>query len=79
MKKVQYFISALAVAALLAIPAAAQKGEKGERNNNGTGKQLVQTENKKGDKDPTPSQGSKSRGQHKGWTKKGEHKDKGHS
>ncbi len=86
MKKLQYFISALLVAALLAIPAAAQKGEKGERNNNGAGKQhgkaraeLVQTDNKKGDKDPTPSKGSKSKGQHKGWTKKAEHKAKGHS
>lgn len=86
MKKLQYFFLAFLVAALLAIPAAAQKGEKGERNNNGTTKQkgkaraeLVQAGNKKGDKDPSPTQGSKSKGKHKGWSKKGEHKAKGHS
>ena len=86
MKKLQYFGLAFLVAALLAIPASAQKGAKGERNNNGASKQhgqsraeVVQAGNKKGDKDPSPSQGSKSKGKHKGWSKKGEHKAKGHS
>jgi len=62
-----------------------QKGAKGERNNNSAGKQhgkaraeQVQVENKKGEKDPSPSKGSKSQGKHKGWSTKGEHKAKGH-
>ncbi len=79
MKKLKYFCSALLVACLLAIPAAAQKGE---RNNNGTGKQhgkaraeQVQTVNKKGDKDPT--KGKKS-GKREGLEKKSKAKAKGH-
>lgn len=86
MKKLQYFLLAFVVAALLAIPAAAQNGKKGERDNNGTTKQkgkaraeLVQAGSKKGDKDPSPTKGSKSQGKHKGWLKKGDHKAKGHS
>jgi hypothetical protein len=86
MKKLRYLFLSFLVAALMAVPAAAQKGAKGERNNNGAGKQhgkaraeQVQTGNKKGDKDPSPSKGSKSEGKHKGWSKKGEHKAKGHS
>jgi hypothetical protein len=88
MKKLKYFCSALLVASLLAIPAAAQKGEKGERNNNGTstskqkGKaraDQVQAVNKKGDKDPSPTKGSKNKGHHEGWEKKGKAKAKGHS
>lgn len=90
MKKLKYFSLALLVAALLAVPAAAQKGakgEKGERNNNtATTKQkgktraeTVQTSNKKGDKDPAPPKGSKSKGKHLGWTKKADPKAKGHS
>jgi hypothetical protein len=85
MKKLKYFCSALLVACLLAIPAAAQKGEKGERNNNVSkqkGKaraEQVQAVNKKGDKDPSPTKGSKNKGQHKGVEKKGKAKAKGHS
>jgi len=85
MQKLQHLSLAFLVAALMALPAAAQKGAKGERNNNSAGKQhgkaraeQVQVENKKGEKDPSPSKGSKSQGKHKGWSTKGEHKAKGH-
>ena len=85
MKKLKYFCSALLVASLLAIPAAAQQGEKGERNNNVSklkGKdraEHVQVANKKGDKDKA-FKGSKNKGQHEGSTeKKGKAKAKGHS
>ena len=37
MKKLRYFCLAFLAASLVAIPAAAQNSEKGERNNNGTG------------------------------------------
>ncbi len=85
MKKLKYFCSALLIACLLAIPAAAQKGEKGERNNNVSklkGKdraEQVQSVNKKGDKDPSPTKGSKNKGHHEGLEKKGKAKAKGHS
>ena len=85
MKKLKYFCSALLVACLLAIPAAAQKGEKGERNNNvskqkGTARaEQVQSVNKKGDRDPSPFKGSKNKGHHEGLEKKGKAKAKGHS
>ncbi len=88
MKKLKYFCLAFLVAFLLAIPVAAQNSEKGERNNNGTttakqkGKaraEVVQTDNKKGDKDPKASKGSKNKGKHEGAEKKGKQKAKGHS
>ena len=85
MKKLKYFCSALLVACLLAIPAAAQTGEKGERNNNvskqkGTARaEKVQATNKKGDKDSKASKGSKNKGKHEGSEKKGKAKAKGHS
>jgi hypothetical protein len=84
MKKLKYFCTALLVACLLAIPAAAQNGEKGERNNNvskqkGTARaEKVQAANKKGDKDKA-SKGSKNKGKHEGSEKKGRAKAKGHS
>jgi hypothetical protein len=84
MKKLKHFCSALLVACLLAIPAAAQKGEKGERNNNiskkkGTARaEQVQSVNKKGDKDKA-SKGSKNKGHHEGLEKKGKAKAKSHS
>ena len=71
MKKLRYFCLALLAASLVAIPAAAQNSEKGERNNNGTGApkkhgqaraEEVQADNKKGDKD---HKGGKKT--HKGW------------
>ncbi len=86
MKKLKYFCLAFLVAFLLAIPVAAQKGEKGERNNNGANKQhgkaraeQVQAVNKKGDKDPSPTKGSKNKGKHEGSQKKGKQKARGHS
>ena len=88
MKKLKYFCLAFLVAFLLAIPVAAQNGEKGERNNNDTtaskqkGKlraEQVQAGNKKGDKDPSPTKGSKNKGKHEGSDKKGKQKAKGHS
>lgn len=85
MKTLKNLCLAMVALSLLAIPAAAQKGEKGERNNNGAGKQQgqaraehIQADNKKGDKDPKPSKGSKSKGKHEGWEKKGKHEAKGH-
>ena len=69
MKKLRTFCLAFLVAFLVAMPVVAQQGEKGERNNNGSGKlhgqaraEHVQSGNKKGDKDPNPSKGSKSKG-----------------
>jgi flagellar biosynthesis/type III secretory pathway M-ring protein FliF/YscJ len=85
MKKLKYFCLAFLVAFLLAIPVAAQKGEKGERNNNASkqkGKaraEQVQAGNKKGDKDPSPTKGSKNKGKHEGLEKKAKQKAKGHS
>jgi hypothetical protein len=85
MKKLKYFCLAFLVAFLLAIPVAAQKGEKGERNNIASkqkGKaraEQVQAGNKKGDKDPSPTKGSKNKGKHEGLEKKGKQKAKGHS
>ena len=82
MKKLQYFCSALLVACLLAIPAAAQKSEGNSNTNKKTGKaraEQVQTVNKKGDKDKA-TKGSKNKGHHEGSTeKKGKAKAKGHS
>lgn len=77
---------ALVAAFLIAIPAAAQKGAKGTRNNNGAGKETgqaraeqVQNENKKGEN--TKSKGSQNEGKHKhfGWLHRSKHKAKGHS
>ncbi len=76
MKKLQYFISALVVAALLAIPAAAQKGKdrdnKGGANTGDTRADLVKSTNK------TPSKGKDNdkkdnKGKRKGFAK-GKHK-----
>jgi hypothetical protein len=82
MKKLKYFCSALLVACLLGIPAAAQKGE----SNNNVSKQKgtaraekVQAANKKGDKDSKASKGSKNKGKREGSEKKGKAKAKGHS
>lgn len=82
MKKLRNFCLAFLVAFLVAMPVAAQQGEKGERNNNGSGKlhrqartEHVQSNNKKGDKDPNPFKGSKSKGKktHGGWEKTAKH------
>jgi hypothetical protein len=72
--------------ALLAIPAGAGNGQKGAHGNTGAGKQRgqaraeeVQTTNKKGDKDNTPSKGNKSKGKktrtraREGWEKNAGH------
>jgi len=78
LKRLKYFCLAFLVAFLLAIPVAAQKGEKGERNNNGAGEphgkaraEEVQADNHK------PSKGSKSQGKktrtREGWEKKAKH------
>ena len=81
-KTMKYLCLAVLVAFSLAIPAAAQKGA---HNNNGAGKmhgqaraEEVQTANNKGDKDHTPSKGSKSKGKktrtREGWEKNAKHK-----
>jgi hypothetical protein len=85
---------AMVAFSLLAIPAAARNGQKGVQSNTGTGKQRgqaraeeVQTANNKGDKDHTPSKGSKSKGKktrtraREGWEKNAKHNAnaKGHS
>ena len=78
-KKGTYLCLALLFAAMSSFPAAAQK-----RANTGTSKEkgqaraeTVQTTNKKGDKDPNPSKGSKSQGKktqtREGWEKKAKH------
>jgi len=80
---------AMVALSLLAIPAAADSGKKGLRNN-GTGKlqgkaraEEVQTANNKGDKDHSPFKGNKSKGKktrtREGWEKTAEHNAKGHS
>ena len=72
---------AMVALSLLAIPAAADHGKKGLRNNNGTNEphsqmraEEVQGNNKKGDKDHKG--GKKTR---KGWHKTAEHNANGHS
>ena len=67
-KNLKYFCLALLVASLLAIPAAAQRGKKGTRNNNGANEprgqaraEEVQSENKKGDKDQKGGKKTKTR------------------
>ncbi len=86
MKMLKNLGLAMVALSLLAIPAPADHGKKGLRNNNGTstGKQRgqdraeeVQGTNKKGDRDPT--KGSESKAKRKGWGKKAEHNAKGHS
>ncbi len=84
MRKLKYFCSAVLVFALMAIPAVAQHGKQGQRNNNGANEprgnaraEEVQAGNKKGDKDP--SKGNEGKHKHRGWFKKGQHKAKGHS
>lgn len=86
MKTLKNLCLALVAAFLLVVPAVAQKGAKGTRNNNGAGKETgqaraeqVQNENKKGEN--TKSKGSQNEGKHKhfGWLHKGQHKAKGHS
>ncbi len=76
---------ALVALSLLAIPAAAD-GKKA-RSNNGTGEprgtaRAEEVQNKKGDKDKSPSKGSKSKGEktrtRKGWHKTAEHNAAGH-
>ncbi len=85
MKTLKNLGLALVTLSLLALPAMADKGKKDQHNNNGTTKQhgqaraeKVQVTSKKGDKDPSPSKGSKSMGKHLGWGKKGKHDAKGH-
>ncbi len=79
---------AVVALSLLAIPAAASNGQKGMHNNNGSGKmrgqaraEEIQTANNKGDKDNTPSKGSKSKGKktrtREGWEKNAKHNAKG--
>lgn len=86
MKTLKNVCLALVAAFSLAIPAAAQKGAKGTRNNNGASKdtgqaraEQVQNENKKGEN--TKSKGSQNEGKHKhfGWLHRGKHKANGHS
>jgi hypothetical protein len=81
---------AMVAVSLLAIPAAARNGQKGAHNNNGAGEprgtaRAEEVQNKKGDKDKSPSKGSKSKGRktrtREGWEKNAEHNAnaKGHS
>ena len=81
----KYLCLAVLVAFSLAIPAAAQKGRATMHRNNGVNEphgqaraEEVQTANKKGDKDHTPSKGSKSKGKktrtREGWEKNAKHK-----
>ena len=65
---------------LLATPALAQKGGRSNKGGATTGiprSDQVQATNKKGDKDPSPSKGSKSKGEktrtRKGWGKNAKH------
>ncbi len=74
---------AMVALSFLAIPAAADHGKKGLRNNNGPNEphgqaraEAVQTANNKGDKDNNKSEGKKKR---EGWEKRAKHKAKGHS
>ena len=80
MKKLTYLCLAFIFAAMMDLPVAAQK----VRTNSGTNKEkgqaraeTVQTMNKKGDKDPSPSKGNKSKGKkaqtREGWEKKAKH------
>ena len=85
MKKLKYFCLALLVAFLLAIPAAAQKGDRSNKGGTTTGKaraDQVQADNKDGkkkrkrkDHDSNPDRWEK--GKHKGETQ-GKHEAKGH-
>ena len=88
MKMLKNLGLAMVVLSLLAIPAAARNGQKGVHNNNGAGEprgkaraEEVQTANNKGDKDNTPSKGSKSKHKktrtRKGWQKTAEHNANG--
>jgi hypothetical protein len=81
---------AMVALSLMAIPAAASTGKGSSRGNNGLTKlqgqaraEQVQATNKKGDRDPSPSKGSKSKGKktqtREGWEKKAKHNAKGHS
>ncbi len=85
MKTLKNLGLAMVALSLLAIPAAARNGQKG---NTGVGKQHgqaraeeVQTANNKGDKDHTPFKGSKSKKtrSREGWAKNAKHNAKGHS
>lgn len=76
---------AIVVFSLLATPALAQKGRsnKGGATTGPARADQVQLQNKKGDKDPNPSKGSKAEKTRtrEGWEKKAQHKAKakGHS
>ncbi len=81
MKKLKYFCSAILVSALLAIPAAAQKGSRSNKGGAHRGQvraYQVQSQNKKKYKDrhPNPDHDN-NKGKHKGETK-GKYKAKGH-
>ena len=80
MKRLKYFCLAIVTFSLLAIPAAAQKGRSnwGGAERGDARSDLVQSENKKPDKDRDRSpDNDKNKGKHKGETK-GKHKAKGH-
>ncbi len=80
MKKLKYFCSAVLVFALMAIPAAAQKGSRSNKGATNTGAaraDLVKSENKDPDKDRDRSPDNDKKGKHKGETQ-GKHKAKGH-
>jgi hypothetical protein len=85
MRNLKHFCLLLVGFSLLAIPAVAQKGKGDARSNKGaaatgdTRADLVQSGNKKKDKDKDPSKDNdKNKGKHKGETQ-GKHKAKGHS
>ncbi len=87
MKMLKNLGLAMVALSLLAIPAAADHGKKGQSNNGaneprGTAR-AEEVQNKNGDKDKTPSKGSKSKGEktrtRKGWHKTAEHNAKGHT
>ncbi len=81
MKKLKYLCSAMLAFSLLVIPAAAQKGNRSNKDGATRGDaraDLVQSENQKKDKDRDVSpDNDKNKGKHKGETK-GKHNAKGH-
>ena len=79
MKKLKYFCLAILALSLLTLPAVAQKSSRSNKGAAATGDaraDLVQSENKKKDKDKAPDN-DKNKGKHKGETK-GKHNAKGH-
>ena len=80
MKKMKSLALAIVVFSLLATPALAQKGRsnKGGATTGPARAEQVQLKNKKGDKDPNPSKGSKAEKTRtrEGWEKNAKHKAK---